>query len=86
MIPDGPGKPESRKTDPEELARLLEIELIQKRAAWQSASERARKIRLASFIFLFFLAIGTLAAFFFLLTQINEKRGAPRQPVPTASP
>jgi hypothetical protein len=86
MIPDAHGKPESRKNDPEELARLLEIELAQKRAAWQSASARARKIRTASFLFLFFLAVATLLAFFFLLTQVNEKRMNQPRPTPAASP
>jgi hypothetical protein len=86
MIPDAEGKPQSRKNDPEELARLLEIELAQKRAAWQSAGVRARKIRTASFVFLFFLVVAMLLAFFFLLTQVNEKRMNQPRPTPAASP
>jgi hypothetical protein len=86
MIPDADGKPESRKTDPEELARLLEIELAQKRAAWQSASARHRQIRIASFLFLFLLAAGTLLAFFFLMAHVNERRASQPQASPAASP
>ena len=89
MIPEAEGKPESRENDPEQLARLLEIQLAQKRAEWKSSGERYRKIRTAGLILLFLLVIGSLAAFFLLMTQLNEARQTPPgsdNPATSASP
>ena len=62
MISDGNGKPESRQSDPEQVMKLLEIELAQKRAEWSQASERYRKMRTASFVFLALVILGALVA------------------------
>jgi hypothetical protein len=87
MIPDANSKPESSESDPEQLARLLEIQLAQKRAAWKDTGARVQKIRTLSFVFLFILVIGSLAAFFFLMTQLNERRSnSPAPANPAASP
>jgi hypothetical protein len=82
MIPADDGKPKS--TDPQELARLLEIELIQKRAAWKQASARHRAIRMASFAFLFFIIVAALFVYFFVFSDLNENRSAPK-PTPAAA-
>lgn len=51
-------------TDPERLAQLLEVELIQKRAAWQRAAARGGTLRMLSFLFVFIVIAGALLAFF----------------------
>jgi hypothetical protein len=62
------------QNDAEDLSRLLELELIQKRAAWKQAGKRNRSIRTAAFLFLFLLVAACLAGFFFAYTRVNEQR------------
>ena len=83
MIPDANGKPESQSQDADELERLLQIELIQKKMEWAAASERYRKIRAMSFFFLALLIMGALAALFYAYTWLQADR--PAQPAPAAS-
>jgi hypothetical protein len=71
MIPDTEGKGESTKSDPGQLARVLELELIQKRAAWQRANARHRTVRTISILFLFIIIAGSLAALFFLFSHFR---------------
>ena len=82
MMPADNGKPKS--ADPEELARLLEIELIYKRAAWKQAAARQRAIRMASFAFLFFVIMAALFVYFFVFSDLSENRSAPK-PTPAAA-
>jgi hypothetical protein len=77
MIPDGDGKSESSKADPEELTRIIELEMAQKRAAWAEAEARHRKIRALSLAFLMIVVIGALLAFFLLFTRLTQDRPAP---------
>ena len=87
MIPNGDGKPESNKVDPEQLTRLLDMELAQKRTEWTQASTRYQKIRGMSLLFLALIVIGALLALFFLFTRLTQERphpGAP--PAATLSP
>jgi hypothetical protein len=77
MMPDVNGKPESKENDPEQLNRLIELELAQKRIAWKKAAARRQKIRMFSFFFLFFLIIASLFAFFVLFSRVNEQRANP---------
>lgn len=86
MIPDGDGKPESTKPSADEMAKLLEIELAQKRAAWQNASARNKNVRAMGFMFLFIVVIGALFAFYYVVTQVNERRANGTQPTATATP
>jgi len=58
-------KPEPAETDPEKLEKLLEIELMQKRAAWQQARVRRGNLRLLSVLFL--VVIVALALFVFVM-------------------
>jgi hypothetical protein len=60
--------------DPEHLTRLLELELVQKRATWKQTSERARSIRAAGFVFLFFLIVACLVGGYFAFTRMSEQR------------
>jgi hypothetical protein len=58
----------------EQLVRLLELELMQKRADWKQASQRSRSIRSAAFLFLFLLVAGCLLASFLAFNRVSEKR------------
>ncbi len=68
MTPNGNNQP-LRETDPAKLAKLLEIELMQKRAGWQQAKARRGTLRAMSFLFLFLVIIAAVAAFYFLASS-----------------
>jgi hypothetical protein len=78
MMPERAAETNSNETEAEKLARLLELELIQKRAAWKQAGARHRSARMMSFAFLFFIIIGGLVALFFAFSTVQEER--PKQP------
>ncbi|MBA2743604.1 MAG: hypothetical protein H0U43_04720 [Chthoniobacterales bacterium] len=69
-------KREGRDTDPARLAQLLEIELIQKRAAWKQAKARRGNFRALSFLFLFVVIAGAIVAFFvfFSSDRLSDSR------------
>jgi hypothetical protein len=85
MNPHGNGKPEP--TDPEQLVRMLELELAQQRAARQRAGSPYRTFRLASFIFLFAVIVGALLAFYYVFYSggLDEMR-ARNEPRASATP
>ena len=85
MIPDGDGKPESRQTEADQLARLLEIELEQKKAEWAEKSARYRNLRTMAFLFLAVIIMGAIAAFFYAFTRMTHNGGATRQNAPSAT-
>lgn len=72
--------------NPEDAVRLLELELIQKRAARQMAGARWRGLRAASFFFLFVVIVGALLAFYFLFAsgRLSSQR-TPDGPQPSPS-
>ena len=85
MKPDGNTPPPQRETDPEKLAKLLEIELMQKRASWHQAKARRGSYRAMSFLFLFAVIVAACIAFYFLAS--SERISAPRNDAaPAASP
>ncbi len=79
-----PSEPKPNEIDADNLSRLLELELIQKRATWKQAGERYRSIRAAGFIFLFVLIVGCLIGGYSALMRLNETR--PNQPSAANSP
>jgi hypothetical protein len=79
-----PSEPKPNEIDADNLSRLLELELIQKRASWKQAGDRYRSIRAAGFIFLFVLIVGCLIGGYFALMRVNETR--PNQPSAANSP
>lgn len=88
MNSNGGGKPEP--VDPETAVRLLELELMQKRAARQMAGRRWGGLRAASFIFLFAVILGALLAVYFLfssgrLDELRSRDGPQPNPSATAS-
>jgi len=75
-------EPTPTEIDADNLSRVLELELIQKRATWKQAGERYRSIRAVGFVFLFVLIVVCLIGGYFAFMRMNEAR--PSQP-PTAS-
>ena len=75
-MPDGNRKPEPDELDPAKLAKLLDIELMQKRAEWQQAKARRGNLRALSFFFLFIVVAGAIAAFFLFFSPgaVSERR------------
>jgi hypothetical protein len=87
MNPHGDGKKEP--TDPEQVLRLLEIELAQQRAIRQRGRSPYRGFRLASFVFLFAVIAGTILAMYYVFFSggLNEFRSkAEAEPSATTSP
>lgn len=85
MNPHGDGKNEP--TDPEQVLRLVELELAQQRAARLRAGSPYRAFRLASFIFLFAVIIGAALAFYYVFVSggLDDFRSR-NQPKATATP
>jgi hypothetical protein len=69
-----PAELKPNEIDPDNLSRLLELELIQKRATRKQAGERYRSIRTAGFVFLLILIVGCLIGGYFAFTRVNEQR------------
>ena len=84
MQPEGNSHPTPRDTDPEKLAKLLEIELMQKRASWQQAKARRSTYRTMSFLFLFFVIVAAFIAFYFVAS--SDRGPAPRNEATSAQP
>jgi hypothetical protein len=85
MNPHGDGKPEP--SDPDQMLRLVELELAHRRVARQQARSPFRAFRLASFIFLFAVILGVALAFYYVffsngLDDLRTRRGTQ----PTATP
>ncbi len=89
MMGDGKHNPE--EIDPEKLTRLLELELMQKRAGWQQKKARRGSLRALSFLFLFAIVAASLVGYF-LFFNPGRVREMPSTtvdsvtPTPTSSP
>jgi hypothetical protein len=64
----------SKQAEAEKIAQLLELELIQKRAAWKQAGARGRNVRMMSFAFLFLIIVGCLVGLLFAFSMVNGER------------
>ena len=89
MNSNGESKPEP--ADPEMLLRMVELEMMQKRAARQQASARRNSWRAASFFFLFIVILAVFFAFYFFfssgrLEEIRSHNGPHATPTPVSSP
>ncbi|HXL24480.1 MAG TPA: hypothetical protein VN942_02925 [Chthoniobacterales bacterium] len=67
-------EPKPDEIDANNLSRMLELELIQKRATWKQAGERYRSFRAAGFVFLFVLILVCLIGGYFAFMRVNEQR------------
>ena len=70
----GPIPSQPASSDPEQLSRLLELELIQKRTAWKHAKARKKSLRSLAFLFVFVLFVATLFGFFLAFNRVNVER------------
>jgi hypothetical protein len=75
---DSPVTTNSKENDAEKLARLLELDLMQKRTAWKQAAAHYRTIRLFGFLFLFILLLACAAGFCFVFSRVNDERTSQR--------
>jgi hypothetical protein len=66
-------EPEASAANPDALAKALELELIMKRASWQKIRARRGTWRALSLLFLFFVILGALVAYFYFSTQISHR-------------
>ena len=65
------GEPK-RETDPEAVAKALELELIMKRASWKKIQARRGTWRILSFLFLFLVILGALLAYFYFVSEMRQ--------------
>jgi hypothetical protein len=79
----GPIQSQSTAGDAEQLSKLLELELIQKRVEWQQVKERKKSRRTLALVFLFLLFAGCLLGYFFVFNRVNEERQ--NRPVATSN-
>jgi hypothetical protein len=63
--------------DAEQLTRLLELELIQKRASWKQSGKRYQSYRAMAFFFLFLMIVGCLAGGYFVFTRVTDQHASP---------
>lgn len=89
-MPDDNLKP--NPPSPDEIEKLLEIELMQKRAEWKQAKARHGTWRALSFLFLFLVIAAVLVGFFIFFTSDRRTQldsNTPTEetlPSPTPSP
>jgi hypothetical protein len=79
MKPDKDGKPEP--IDPETAMRMVELEMMQQRAAREKTGKAYQGLRMISFLFLAIVVLGALFAFFYLFTsgKLDEVRSHANQ-------
>ena len=87
MNPHGDSKPEP--TDSDQVVRLLELELAQRRAALRNARSPYRAFRMASFFFLLAVLVGAALAFYFVfyaggLDEMRTRRETGQKATPAA--
>jgi hypothetical protein len=79
----GVSKEEGKAED--ELMRVLELELAQKRVRWQQDRAKYRTLRILSFSFLSLVIIAGLFGFFFFFTRAKDGREQHPAPSPALS-
>ena len=88
MNSHGNGKPEP--VDPEHMLRMLELEMMQKRALRQQASARRSSLRTVSFLFLFLVILGAAVAAYFAFSSggvedLRARSNSAASPTPAVS-
>jgi hypothetical protein len=64
--------PSPSNSEADALTRALEMELKLKRATWEKTRARRGTWRALSLLFLLFIILGTLFAFFYILPQLHR--------------
>ena len=70
----------------DELMRVLELELAQKRVRWQQDREKYRTLRILSFSFLSLVIVAGLLGFFFCFSRAKDAREQHPAPSSALSP
>ena len=70
----------------DELMRVLELELAQKRLRWQQDREKYRTLRILSFSFLSLVIVAGLLGFFFCFSRAKDAREQHPAPSSALSP
>lgn len=68
-------QPSNLVTDPDALAKLLEMELALKREEWKRSRSRRGALRALSILFLILVIAGAVAAYFFFATNYRQPAG-----------
>ena len=78
MICEVSGKRQPMENESENLIRLLDLELTQKRTAWKRAATRHRTFRTIGVFSIVIILAAIFLALFFLFSQANEERASSR--------
>ena len=78
MISEVSGKRQPMENESENLIRLLDLELTQKRSAWKRAATRHRTFRTIGIFSIVIVLAAIFLALFFLFSQANEERASSR--------
>ena len=78
MICEVSGKRQLMENESENLIRLLDLELTQKRTAWKRAATRHRTFRIIGVFSILIVLAAIFLALFFLFSQANEERASSR--------
>ena len=78
MICEVSGKRQLMENESENLIRLLDLELTQKRTAWKRAATRHRTLRIIGVLSILIILAAIFLALFFLFSQANEERASSR--------
>lgn len=84
-MPDENHRPGPNEIYPSKIEKLLEVELMQKRNAWQQAKTRRHGYRALSFLFLFLVIVAAAVAFFVLRSGTGVDKALPPEPTPTVT-
>ena len=68
-------KPDGERLDPGHFERMLELELMQKRAAWQQARAKRGIVRALAYLFLFLIISAGVLAYFLFLPYARGRSG-----------
>ena len=78
-------QPSNLVTDPDALAKLLEMELALKRAGWERTRSRHGAWRALSILFLLLVVVGALVAYFYFAPALSRRGDATPPPGATDS-
>ena len=74
MICEVSGKQQPMENESENLIRLLDLELTQKRVAWKRAAARHRTFRMIGVFSILIVFAAVFFVLFFLFSRANEER------------
>jgi len=78
-------QPSNGVTDPDALAKLLEMELTLKSTGWEQSRSRRNIWRALSFLFLLLVIVGGLVAWFYFAPALSHRDETSSAPVATDS-